>query len=770
MLELKNLCKRYVTGDFVQDALKNVSVSFRRNEFVAVLGHSGSGKTTLLNIIGGLDRYDSGDLIINGRSTKSFSAADWDAYRNNSVGFIFQSYHLIGHISLLANVEMGMTLSGVSAKERREKALKALDRVGLRQHARKRPNQLSGGQQQRVAIARALANDPDIILADEPTGAVDSQTSVQIMNLIQEISKEKLVIMVTHNPELASCYATRTIEVSDGQIVRDTAPVTEAETDESYRFKRTAMKFTTALKLSFTNILTKKFRTLLTAFASSIGIIGIALIMSLSNGFDQKVKEFEASSLSQYPIVIMQQTVEMTEESMAEFQTQASQNFGQLMGGSGAEMPTEPFVYPYDPAASTIIHNNRLSDEYVAYLEKMDASWVSGISYTRATALNLLVRRENGTVAAILPNSATMTALPKVLDSAANHLLEENYDLLAGTYPQTPYDMVLVVDGGNRVNVDLLNALGFSTEGVEQLAFSAIVGKELKLVPNDSYYMEYMGKFIPNQDLQAVYDGENNHTLRICGILRVNPESSLPILQPGLAYPAELSDLIISENKTSRIVEAQQASEESVIYGVTYDRDTLLSYLGGNGIPYVIMIYPTDFDTKDLITDYLDDYNKDLPRENAVVYTDMAAMITSLSGGIMDAITIVLIAFASISLIVSVIMIAIITYISVLERTKEIGILRALGARAKDITRVFNAETAIIGLCSGLLGVGIAWLLTFPANAVIENLSGLPNVAQLNPIHALLMMTVSLSLTLLGGLIPAIMAAKRDPVLALRAE
>ncbi|MBR7142785.1 MAG: ABC transporter ATP-binding protein/permease [Clostridia bacterium] len=769
MLELKNLCKRYVTGNFVQDALKDVSISFRRSEFVAILGHSGSGKTTMLNIIGGLDRYDSGDLVINGRSTKSFSAADWDAYRNNSVGFIFQSYHLIGHISLLANVEMGMTLSGVPAKERRQKALDALERVGLRQHARKRPNQLSGGQQQRVAIARALANDPDIILADEPTGAVDSQTSVQIMDLIREISKEKLVIMVTHNPELAARYATRTIEVSDGRIISDTAPVTEPETDESYRFKRTAMKYTTALKLSFTNILTKKFRTLLTAFASSIGIIGIALIMSLSNGFDQKVKEFEATSLSQYPILIMQQTMEMTEESMAEFQTQASQNFGNLMGGNGAEMPSEPYVYPYDPAASAIIHDNRLSDEYVAYLEKMDPAWISGISYTRATALNLLVKKEDGQISPVMTN-AMMTALPKTLGEKNNHLLKNNYDLLAGEYPQSAYDMVLVVDGGNRVNVNLLNSLGIAANGVEQLSFDAIVGKELKLVPNDDYYVEYMGKFIPNQDLQTVYNGANNHTLRICGIVRVNPDSTLPILQPGLAYPAELSELVVSENRHSAIVLAQQASEESVIFGTSADAETLLSYLGGNGIPYAIMIYPTDFDTKDHITDYLDAYNQDLPQENAVVYTDMASMITALSGGIMDAITIVLIAFSSISLIVSVIMIAIITYISVLERTKEIGILRALGARSKDITRVFNAETSIIGLCSGLLGVGIAWLLTFPANAIIENLSGLPNVAQLNPVHALAMMAVSLTLTLLGGLIPAMMAAKRDPVLALRAE
>lgn len=770
MLQLKGIYKSYKTGDFVQHALNSVDLDFRENEFVAILGQSGSGKTTLLNIIGGLDRYDSGDLIINGTSTRQFKGTDWDAYRNNSVGFIFQSYNLIGHINVLQNVEMGMTLSGISTSKRREKALELLEKVGLKDHAQKKPSQLSGGQMQRVAIARALANDPDIILADEPTGALDSETSVQIMDLIREIARDKLVIMVTHNPELASAYADRIIELRDGRVISDTHPLAEDEpvvTD--YKLKKSAMNYLTALRLSFNNILTKKGRTILTAFAASIGIIGIALVMSLSNGFDKKIDEFESSALAQYPVVIQQQAMDISVETMQQMQDQAS-------GKSDDAYPTDQKVFPYDKKNSSITHQNTLTEAYVNYLNDMDSELISGISYVRALNMNLLTK-EGDTIKPVSSTTVHFSALPKSPDTEGG-TLEDNYDILAGHYPTSKNDILLVVDNSNRVDKAILEAMGLDGDAAS-LPFDDILNLSYRLVMNDDYYQEIAGRYTITSDLQKAYDSEQSITLNVCGIVRIKEDSMLTILQEGLAYTEDLAEFVLDNAQKSAIVKAQKNSDHNVLTGEPFDvstdegiqmRDQTFAYLGAITVPQSIMIFPRDFDAKSDVLTYLDEWNKGKSDADTVVYTDLADVMTTLSGDIMDAITIVLVAFSAISLVVSSIMIGIITYISVLERTKEIGVLRALGARKKDIHRVFDAETFIIGLCSGGLGILIAWLFTFPVNVILENMSDLPNVAQLNPIHALILVIISVALTVIGGLIPSKMAAKRDPVVALRSE
>lgn len=770
MLQLKGIYKSYKTGDFVQHALNSVDLDFRENEFVAILGQSGSGKTTLLNIIGGLDRYDSGDLIINGTSTRQFKGTDWDAYRNNSVGFIFQSYNLIGHINVLQNVEMGMTLSGISTSKRREKALELLEKVGLKDHAKKKPSQLSGGQMQRVAIARALANDPDIILADEPTGALDSETSVQIMDLIREIARDKLVIMVTHNPELASAYADRIIELRDGRVISDTHPLAEDEpvvTD--YKLKKSAMNYLTALRLSFNNILTKKGRTILTAFAASIGIIGIALVMSLSNGFDKKIDEFESSALAQYPVVIQQQAMDISVETMQQMQDQAS-------GKSDDAYPTDQKVFPYDKKNSSITHQNTLTEAYVNYLNDMDSELISGISYVRALNMNLLTK-EGDTIKPVSSTTVHFSALPKSPDTEGG-TLEDNYDILAGHYPTSRNDILLVVDNSNRVDKAILEAMGLDGDAAS-LPFDDILNLSYRLVMNDDYYQEIAGRYTITSDLQKAYDSEQSITLNVCGIVRIKEDSMLTILQEGLAYTEDLAEFVLDNAQKSAIVKAQKNSDHNVLTGEPFDvstdegiqmRDQTFAYLGAITVPQSIMIFPRDFDAKSDVLTYLDEWNKGKSDADTVVYTDLADVMTTLSGDIMDAITIVLVAFSAISLVVSSIMIGIITYISVLERTKEIGVLRALGARKKDIHRVFDAETFIIGLCSGGLGILIAWLFTFPVNVILENMSDLPNVAQLNPIHALILVIISVALTVIGGLIPSKMAAKRDPVVALRSE
>ncbi len=773
MLEIKHIKKSYKTGDFVQKALNDVSIQFRQNEFVAILGPSGSGKTTLLNVLGGLDHYDSGDLIINGKSTKNFKAADWDAYRNNSVGFIFQSYNLIGHISIQDNVEMALTLSNVKKKERRKRAREALKSVGLLEHAHKRPNQLSGGQMQRVAIARSLVNNPDIILADEPTGALDSNTSKQIMDLIQKIASDKLVIMVTHNQDLAYQYATRVIEVKDGKVVSDSNPLTkEEQEEEQYKLKKTKMSFMEALYLSFNNIMTKKGRTLITAFASSIGIIGIALILSLSNGFDLQIDKFERGILSAMPIMISKQSMDLDEESLA-----------QLTGEEQEKYPDKQTVIPKDNALESLVHQNKINDDYIDYIENIPSDLVYGVSYTKMTALNVLTEHD-GKVSVADTQDISFSALPKSLDeNTPNAAMEAYYDILAGTLPQKKEDIVLIVDASNRVNTEILQLLGFDT--MDEIPFDEIIGKTIKVALNDDFYVKMGDYFVRNPDLQSVYD--NSITLTVSGILRMKEDFPSYVASASLCYTDELSDEVIATNNESEIVKAQQASDVNVLTGMpfsdstgnpsslsstgmTMTKDTVLGYLGADQTPYMIYLFPKDFESKDELLKYLDAYNDDKEDDDKVIYMDQAELISSMSSSIMSAVTIVLIAFSSISLIVSSIMIGIITYISVLERTKEIGILRALGARKKDISRVFNAETFIIGITSGLIGIGIALILTIPTNQIIYNLTELENVAILNPLHALILILVSMTLTMIGGFIPARIAAKKDPVEALRTE
>lgn len=779
MLEVQNIKKYYKVGETTTKALDGVSVAFRKQEFVAILGPSGSGKTTMLNVIGGLDQYDSGDMIINGKSTKTFKDRDWDAYRNNSIGFVFQNYNLIGHLGIIDNVELGMTLSGVSKDEKREKAERALTRVGLKDHMNKKPTQLSGGQMQRVAIARALANDPDILLCDEPTGALDTETSIQIMDLIKELSNEKLVVMVTHNPELAHNYTDRIIEFEDGKILSDSNPYTEQVQTDQFNLKQTKMTFFTALKLSFNNIRTKKGRTILTSFASSIGIIGIAIVLALSNGFQIQIDQTQSETLAQFPITISSVTtdrssIEDNEEEEVE------------------EYPDTETVTVEQSDQEQIQHINNIDEDYVDYIENIDPELSNNVGFTRSIGMNLL-REVDGEVepvsfsnagsndssSAITSALSTSTGIgvstfPTQLDDSNGNFLEDNYSLLEGSYPESPTDVVLIVDETNTTNIHALENLGFELESGDELNFEDIVGTTINLVANDDYYTELpTGRFVPNTDYQSLYDNENNQTITISGILRVKASSTMDLLAPGIAYSNDLTTDIIEQNQNSAIVQAQEDSEINVMTGEPVDettKESLMTYLGGESMPSSIMIYPNNFEDKEEVLNYLDEYNEDLVEEDQIVYQDLAGTMTELTGGLMDAITYVLIAFAAISLITSMIMISIITYTSVIERTKEIGVLKALGARKKDVTRVFDAETCILGVTSGTLGVLIAWLVTFPANYILYQVTDLENVAQLNPLHAILLIIISTVLTMLGGHIPARMAAKKDAAIALRSE
>jgi putative ABC transport system permease protein len=758
MLQLKNIKKSYKTGEFIQHALKGIDLEFRKNEFVAILGPSGSGKTTLLNIIGGLDRYDSGDLIINGKSTKKFKQKDWDAYRNNSIGFIFQSYNLISHISVIENIEMGMTLSGMNAKKRHKKALELLKKVGLKEHAHKKPNQLSGGQMQRVAIARALANDPDIILADEPTGALDTKTSTQIMELITEIAKDKLVIMVTHNPELANVYANRIVEFRDGELIDDSNPLDKEKEENTYNIKKTSMNYLTALKLSFNNIKTKKGRTLLTAFASSIGIIGIALILSLSNGFKLQIDKFEKDTLSQAPIIISKQSMDMQQ------MTNMTKEKDDLV-----EYPKDEVIHP-QKTVETMIHVNKITKEYMNIIKNIDSNKIGGIAYQRATNLNLLTKIKGKTKQ--LGQNASIVPIPSTIDNKEARVMKDNFEVIYGELTQNKEDLILLVDSKNRISETLLKELGFEEENIN---FKDIVGKEFKLILNNDYYKKIGDFYTINTDLEKLYENNNAITLKISAIMRGKEGSDFGKLSgSGLMYNNSLTDYIIEKNNESDIVKSQKEKDYNILTTELFqkddDKETMLSYLGADTTPIMIQIYPKDFNSKDEILKVLDEYNEGKSDDDKIIYMDQAKLITTMSGSIMDAITIVLIAFSAISLVVSSIMIGIITYISVLERTKEIGILRALGARKKDITRVFNAETFIIGLTSGTLGLIIAKLLTLPANNIIEKMTNLKDVAKLNPKHAIILLIISILLTVIGGFIPAKIAAKKDPVEALRSE
>ncbi len=902
MLELNNIVKNYTVGNSQIRALRGVSVKFRKSEFVSVLGPSGCGKTTLLNIIGGLDRFSDGDLIINGISTKQYKDKDWDAYRNHSVGFVFQSYNLIPHQTVLSNVELALTLSGVPKAERRRRAKEALEKVGLGDQLNKKPNQMSGGQMQRVAIARALVNEPDILLADEPTGALDSETSVQIMELLKEIAKDKLIIMVTHNPELAEKYSTRIIRLLDGEVKSDSDPFDGSSQEKSGTAGgKTSMSFGTALSLSLNNLMTKKGRTFMTAFAGSIGIIGIALIMSLSSGARDYIDRVQEDTLSSYPLTIEGMSVDMT--TMMTTMMSMAQN--------DAEVPEEGKIYPQNVMTTMMeamfaeITANDLKS-FKSYLESGESNindLVSDIKYGYSTPLTVYkadtsegVYRVNPTAVYDSMGLSKMTEMAQMADNnmmmstlaiwkeliSNEQVLESRYDVLAGHMPEEYNQVVLVVNGYNQVTDYTLYSLGVLdndelTEAVKKTAdgeeveeintvksidFDELLGLKFKLITNPDYYEKQDGVWVDRSRDEDFMTSrvESAEEVEIVGIIRPADSTAAASEIGSIGYKSELmthlidkvngSEIVIEQKEdpdtdvfsglpfadseegaalteaqeapaapavtmedlqeyiasldpetqaaiTEQIAQAQQmgmadeeiasafaeqlgiqpeqpqAEEPTVSYS-TYEGNLSALGVSDPDDPSSISIYPIDFESKELITDIIDDYNRRMTdsgnEDMSIRYTDIMGIMMSSVTTIINAISYILIAFVAISLVVSSIMIGIITYISVLERTKEIGILRAIGASKRDISRVFNAETLIIGFTSGALGIIVTILLNFPINMIIEYLTDVKNLCSLPVIGGTALVAISMVLTLIAGLIPSRVAAKKDPVTALRTE
>lgn len=867
MLKLKNIKKTYVSGDEKVEALKGINIEFRKSEFVSILGQSGCGKTTLLNIIGGLDRYTSGDLIINGKSTKDFKDRDWDAYRNYSVGFVFQSYNLIGHQTVLSNVELALTISGVSRKERKQRAIKALEEVGLKEQIHKRPNQLSGGQMQRVAIARALVNNPDIILADEPTGALDTKTSVQVMEILKKISKDKLIIMVTHNPELAEKYSSRIIKILDGKITDDSDPIEhqKEEKKKDTKKRRTSMKFLTALRLSLNNLMTKKGRTILTSFAGSIGIIGIALILAISTGVQNYINKVEEDTLSSYPITIEESTVDMS----SLMQSMSGENT------DNAENKEEEKVYSADIMNDmiTTLSNKKQSNnlkELKKYLDDGDNEITKNsnsikygydlnINLYRANTDNEIVRvnpstvmnafgmgdmieAQNNSAMSSVFGSSMMTNTDICFEMLDNQqLLESQYDLVKGNWPKQYNEVVLVLKEDGRIDDYTLYSLGLkdqselkdkwkAVENGEKLdenqestsySYDDLLNLQFKLLLNSDYYQKQNGLWV-NKDDDDNYLKEkinNAETVKVVGIIKQNEQSAISTsVTSGIGYTKQLKEYVVEKSNDAQIVKEQKENKDvNVFSGLKFptDEDTSstenltteqrmamsklsseeiakmmeaysankdasyeknLQKLGAVDIdtPTSISIYPKDFESKDKISSAIEEYNQkqrdDGKEGNTISYTDIVGTMMKSVSQIINTISYVLIAFVAISLIVSSIMIGIITYISVLERTKEIGILRAIGASKKDISRVFNAETLIIGLISGLIGIGITVLLTLPINSMIYAVTGVKVVTVVPFKAGVVLVLISMFLTIIAGLIPAKIASKKDPVIALRTE
>ncbi|AUD63909.1 hypothetical protein BK010_10025 [Tenericutes bacterium MO-XQ] len=767
MLQLKNIKKDYMLAGKPFPALKGIDLEFKENEFVSILGPSGCGKTTMLNIIGGLDRYTSGDLLIEGKSTKNFKDQDWDAYRNATIGFVFQTYNLISHLSVLDNVEMSLRLAGVSPKERKERAQQVLIEVGLEEHLYKRPNQLSGGQMQRVAIARALVNNPKILLADEPTGALDSETSGQIMRLIQKISKDRLVIMVTHNSEIANEYSDRIVHLLDGLVTDDSRPADLNKEDKKEKLmnQRTSMSYATAIKTSFKNLLTKKGRTIITAIAGSIGIIGIALVLAISNGMTEYTSSIQSDTLAGFPITVDQTVVQF---GPPEEVTNPRPDL---------EFIEDDVFYPYDQTSSLTQHENIITPEFIEYLEDMDNSYYNSISYTRGIMLNIVNLSDNGGYIKVQTTSSGNPFFggSSYFNEMPNNqtFIESQYDVLYGNYPTDYQDVVLIVDERNRVDLSLLENLGISIE--DDYESSDLIGQTFKVVLNDVYYREVSGVYIPSTDYEVMYNDASSITLSISGILRVKADASSEILDTGVGYTSDLTNTLLDIEKSSNIVTAQIASPNTnVLTGLPFNSqityDQVLRLIGGDDTPVGIQIYPVSFDDKDEIKAYIDVYNVGKDEVDQIIYTDLAESISSTIQGLINTITIILTAFAAISLVVSSVMIGIITYVSVVERTKEIGIMRSLGARKKDISRIFNAETLLIGFTAGIFGIVIAYLLIIPINVIVENFIDEPGFASLLVVHALFLVVLSTILTLIAGLFPSRIAAKRDPVVALRTE
>lgn len=873
MLQLNNITKDYISGDTVVNALKGISISFREHEFVSILGQSGCGKTTMLNIIGGLDRYTDGDLIIGGRSTKEFKDKDWDSYRNHKIGFIFQSYNLIPHQTVLSNVELALTLSGVSKTERRKRAVEALEMVGLGDQINKKPNQMSGGQMQRVAIARALVNDPDIILADEPTGALDSETSVQVMDILKKISDNKLIIMVTHNAELAEQYSSRIIRLLDGKVTDDTAPYEIPAGKEISpvagaldKKEKVSMSFFTALSLSFKNLLTKKGRTFLTSFAGSIGIIGIALILSLSSGFQAYINRVQEDTVSTYPITIENESVDyssMLNSMMGETGTVEDKEEGRIYAA--------PVMSQLVNTMSAEVKKNNLS-ELKKYLESPDCNigdYVLDVQYQYDIPLNVYAKDYSGGINKVNPSTlyqdiwgvSDETMSSSLVSSFSNtdmwsqmidnqDLLNSQYDLVAGSWPDNYNEVVVVADKNHQITDVSLYALGIRNSSelkniminlnkqlddkISSYSYEDLLNLRFKVVLPSAYYRydEATGAY-KNMSSSEDYVKQlidNGIEVKVSGIIVAKDDAVATSITGVVGYTKNLVDYIVSENNKSDIVKAQLDNPDiDVLTGLPFSTvdidltmDDINAYISTlpkeqqkiisayianlsddviiemfksqiqqsssntyksniEALGYVttdnpskINIYAKDFESKDAISDIISAYNDKVKSEGndslEISYTDYIGLMMSSVSKVVDAISYVLIAFVSISLVVSSIMIGIITYISVLERTKEIGILRSIGASKHDISRVFNAETMIVGLVAGIIGIGFTLLLNIPINIIIKKFSGISGVAVLPLKGALILIAISVFLTLIAGLIPARVASKKDPVIALRTE
>ena len=848
MLELKKINKVYKLENFKQKALDNISINFRNCEFVSILGPSGSGKTTLLNIIGGLDNYTSGDLIINGISTKKYNDRDWDTYRNHKIGFVFQSYNLITHQTVLSNVELALTLSGVKSKERKKRAKDALKKVGLIEHINKKPNQLSGGQMQRVAIARALVNNPDILLADEPTGALDSKTSVQIMNLLKEVAKDRLVIMVTHNSDLAEKYSTRIIDLKDGEIKGDTNPYNKSdENNETTKDKKTNMNFLTALSLSLNNLMTKKGRTILTAFAGSIGIIGIALILSLSSGVQNYINRVQEETLTSYPLMIEDNSVDLTSVMTEQMdKLKKDENTKQSNKIYSNNMMTDTLSI-----MSSKVQSNNLKS-FKEYIEKNKEinKYTTSIDYKYNIELQLYKSDIEDKIVKVNPNTILSTmgitdmqasyfmfkdVFSEIIDN--DELNNQMYEIVSGRMPKKYNEVVLVVDKNNRISDYVLYALGLKDQQElkdmfekvrkgEKLVttdtsyeYSELIGLKFKLLLNTDYYEKVNGLWIDkSEDEEFLREKlKDSEEITIVGIIKPNKDSAVTSSTlGGILYTDSLEKHVLKKVEDSQIVKEQKQNPEINIitglefsdeefnindlsfeqqmylsslnqeelaevitkykesYSLTYEK--VLEKLGSIDLdnPSGIYIYAKDFESKDAIKNIINDYNeqqrKNSKEANVINYNDVVGMLMSSVTDIVDIISYVLISFVSISLVVSSIMIGIITYISVLERTKEIGILRAIGASKKDVSRVFNAETLIIGFTSGVFGILITVLLNIPINIIIKKLTGVSNITQLPLNGAIILIMISVILTIIAGLIPAKLASKKDPVESLRSE
>lgn len=854
MLKLKDIRKVYKSGDEEVEALKGVSLEFRESEFVSILGQSGCGKTTLLNIIGGLDRYTSGDLIINGKSTKNFKDRDWDSYRNYSIGFVFQSYNLISHQSVLSNVELALTISGVSRKERKERAIKALEEVGLKEHIHKKPNQLSGGQMQRVAIARALVNNPDIILADEPTGALDTKTSVQVMEILKNISKDKLIIMVTHNADLAEKYSSRIIRILDGKIIDDTNPVEsdvkQKEVLKENKPRRTSMKFFTALRLSLNNLMTKKGRTILTSFAGSIGIIGIALILSLSHGVQAYINRVQEETLTSYPLTIEETTIDLTSAIADHTQKMLEDN----------QKEREPNrIYSNNTITDTLSimnakaqsNNLELFKKYIESNETNIKDYITAIGYQYDLDLQIYKSDASEEIVKVNPNTVLESIgiqtngmqMGMVMSDVWSQMFENDeinnkmYTLLSGKMPENYNEVLLLVDEDEKISDYVLYALGLKDqkeleemynkigEGEEivteetSYSYDELIGLSYKLLLNTDYYEKVQNIWVDKSEDKEYLKNKLNEAeeIKVVGIVKPNEDwSGSSSYLGGILYTSDLENHVIDKINNSDIVKEQKDnSKVNVITGLEFSNEefsmeklsneqkmylsslppeelaTLISNykeqseatyestlkkLGSVDLdkPSAINIYAVDFEAKEQIKDIIESYNNKQREEgneaNVISYSDLVGMLMSSVTDIINIISYVLIAFVSISLVVSSIMIGIITYISVLERTKEIGILRAIGASKKDISRVFNAETLIVGLIAGLLGIVITMLLNIPINIIIESISKVSGVSVLPTSGAIILVVISVVLTIIAGLIPAKIASKKDPVESLRTE